>query len=351
MALGQESIRRLVRTIYERPELNGTIVGLYDDRSCALASAGNKVALAYWERAVIIEVVPDPADLSASTIETASTKPALVKNSSKLGAELIGVGLSCTFTAASAVGFAGAAAAEVPTLGGATFVAAVAWTGLVTSGIQCINGIVRVGAIVSDADATTLSEWDENKIYSVSMLVVDAIGLGAGAVSLTNGMRSLLAVLERRGNMVSAQALASMGRDRRAATIQRALAEASRNPESRMVLDAAMEEALNSARTARRVTSNPIIAARNSRVVGEVISRETTRRLQRSLVEVVAGIAQPIASGLPPGMVGSASGVVYAAINASFSSSASSAVADIDDEGWSGESPFGGIVIHVLARG
>jgi hypothetical protein len=141
---------------------------------------------------------------------------------------------------------------------------------------------------------------------------VDAIGVGAGLASLGPNVKNLLAVLERRGGLPTAQALAKMGRETRAKAIQDALNQARRNPESAKILDQTLKDALSS-KTVRRVAKNAVIAARNATVVSDVIADETARRLSRAIIDVISAVNSPIASGLPSNWVGSASGSVNAA--------------------------------------
>ena len=136
--------------------------------------------------------------------------------------------------------------------------------------------------------------------------------MGAGLASLGPNVKNLLAVLERRGGLPTAQALAKMGRETRAKAIQDALNQARRNPESAKILDHALKDALSS-KTVRRVAKNAIIAARNATVVSDVIADETARRLSRAIIDVISAVDSPIASGLPSKWVGSASGSVNAA--------------------------------------
>ena len=124
--------------------------------------------------------------------------------------------------------------------------------------------------------------------------------------------RILLAVLERRGGLPTAQALAKMGRETRAKAIQDALNQARRNPESAKILDQALNDALSS-KTVRRVANNAVIAARNATAVSDVIADETARRLSRAILDVISAVDSPIASDLPSKWVGSASGSVNAA--------------------------------------
>ncbi len=313
MSLTQEQLDAVVRVIHSQPELTGVIVGHYDGMMCSVADPGAKVALAYWEKAVIIEEIDDDASAEVPSDPTDTAQPpAVITNRSRIWSEFAGAGLNCGFAVISAVGVVGGAAAEVPSGGTSTFLVVVAWAGLATSSIQCVNGIVRTVEAATNPDSDSLARWDQNRIYTVSFLVVDAIGVAAGVASLGANVKNLLAVLERRGGLPTAQALAKMGRADRAKAIQDALNQARRNPESAKILDEALKDALGS-RTVRRVAKNAIIASRNATVVSDVIADETARRLTRAIIDVISSVDSPIASGLPSDWVGSASGSVNAA--------------------------------------
>src|SRR5271165_2798515 len=219
MSLTKEQLGAVVNVIHSQPELTGVIVGYYDGLMCSIADPGAKVALPYWEKAVIIEEITDDAVASVAVpsdpTDTAQP-PAVITNRSRIWSEFAGAGLNCGFAVISAVGVVGGAAAEVPSGGTSTFLVVVAWAGLATSSIQCVNGIVRTVEAATNPDSDSLARWDQNRIYTVSFLVVDAIGVTAGLASLGPNVKNLLAVLERRGGLPTAQILAKMGREARA---------------------------------------------------------------------------------------------------------------------------------------
>jgi len=314
MSLSDEQLAGVVRAIHAQPELTGVMVGLYDGMTCSIADPGAKVALPFWEVAVIVEEIDDDSktvEVPAEPTDTAQPPPAIT-NGSRIWSELAGAGLNCGFAVISGVGVLGGAAAELPSGGTSTFLVVVAWAGFATSSVQCLNGIVRTVEATANPDSDSLARWDQNKIYTVSFLVVDAIGVGAGLASLGPNIKNLLAVLERRGGLPAAGALAKMGRDARGKAIQDAINLARRNPESTKILDQALADALSS-RTVRRVARNVIIAARNSNAITDVIADETARRLTRAIIDVIGSVDSPIASSLPSNWVGSASGSVNAA--------------------------------------
>jgi len=314
MSLSNGKLDDITDAIHSQPELNGVIIGHYGNGTCSISDTGIPVATAYSQIAVIIEDVDtgDPVSVPTEPVDVGQA-PVKITNRSRMWAEFTGAGLTCGCVVLSGVGVAGSAAGEVPSAGTSTFLLVAAWTGLVTSSLQCVNAITRSVVTIRDPDSDSLSVWDQNRIYTVGFLIVDAIGVGAAIVSIGPAVKNLIAVLQRRGGLAATETLAKMGRDARAAEIQRALAKASQNPESRKVLEQALKDAGVSARTIRRVATSSVIAGRNATIINDVIADETARRLSRAILDVVAAVDSPIASAMPSDKVGAASGAVNAA--------------------------------------
>lgn len=214
-------------------------------------------------------------------------------------------------TVVSAVGVLGGAAAEVPSGGTSTFLVIVAWTGMITSGIQCINGLVRVGAIIANPDDNTLQRWDSNKIYSTSILIVDALGMAAAIASLPSGIKNLWAIIVRQRAFalrgLTETTLRNMNAAERAKVIRELIEAASKTPEGRAAIMAAAREADIAASTLARSSS---LSVRNATKMVEIISEETARRVHSALREIVSVPVQGVVSGLPFEWVGSANGSV-----------------------------------------
>ncbi|MGH9594626.1 MAG: hypothetical protein ACRD5L_16165, partial [Bryobacteraceae bacterium] len=234
-------------------------------------------------------------------------------NRSRMWAEFAGAGLNCGFAVVSGTGVIGSAAAEIPSAGTSTFVLVVAWTGFATSSLQCVNAIVRSVAAVAHPDSDSISRWDESRIYSIGFLIVDALGVVSAIASMRPALKTLIAVLRTKGGLMATEDLLKLGRLAKAKEIQRALAQAARSPESRKALEEALKEAGVSGRTLRRAAGNAVIAARNAEVIGNVIAKETARRLERAFLEVIAAGGTPVASAIREEDVGAASGSVRAA--------------------------------------
>jgi len=200
-----DEVLAILTTLQKFPELDGCMVGYEGDGECRVLDYGARGRRSAC-LAVIIEEMPVEPDVNAELAQIASAdgtargnanQPALVANESRLGPELIGAGISCGLTIVSAFGVLGGAAAEVPTGGASTFLVVASWSGLTMGGIQCLNGLVRVGAIFAAPTDNTLQRWDSNLSYSMAILIVDAIGIASGVASLPFAARNLWATLAR----------------------------------------------------------------------------------------------------------------------------------------------------------
>lgn len=325
--LPAELLNRMVNRIHSIEQLRGCVIGLYGDRQCQVLHPGYSATPDSGRIAVIIEecILDDPAILEENRQWAARPagspedvpSPAIATNRSKLGPELLGAGLSCGLTVVSAVGVLGGAAAEIPSAGTSTFLVIVAWTGLVTQGIQCVNGLVRVGAIAFDPEDNTLQRWDENDTYTNSILIVDAIGVVSTLAALPAATRNLFAIIARQRSFASRgltlEILKRMNRAERARVIREIMDEASKTPAGRKALMEAAKEAQIGARSLERASS---LSVRHANGMVRIVGEETIRRLRYSLLEVVVGgVGSVVASGTPARLTGSASGSVNWIIN------------------------------------
>lgn len=308
--------RRIVEAIHAEPELFGCIIGYRGERSSQVLHPGIIPSINYNRVVVIVEEDSASGGFTAelrlvpSRPAAISQPPSLISNRSRVGSELRGAGLSCGLAVLSGVGVLGSAAAEVPTGGATTVLLVMSWTGLLTAGAQCVNGIVRSAEALRAPDANSLQEWDENSIYSTASLVVDAIGIASGIVSLPFGIRNLLAVLSRRGGLVSAQELSRMTRLERQAAIQKAIRDASRTTEGRRALEISLREAGLGSRQVASAFKLGATTLRRANVVARGISLETSRRLNGTVRDIVSGVAGIGVSATPPEWTGSGSGSV-----------------------------------------
>jgi hypothetical protein len=313
--LSNNQLQLLVAAVYDQPELTGCIVGFQGGNQSRALHPGIVPALNYGRVMVIVEETtsddktpPVPPVPKQATV--APTPPAVLLNRSRIKPELVGAGLSCGLAVVSMVGVFGSAAAEVPTGGASTVLLVLAWTGMVTSAIQCVNGVVRSAEALSNPDSNSLQVWDENEIYSKSMLVVDAVGVVSAVASLPFAVRNLLAVLERRGGLVTAEKLFQMTREEREAAVKAAVKQASRTPEGAEAVQSALRDAGLSEKQAAQTAKFGAHTARRAKVVARVISEETARRLHSSARDIIGGVGGAVVSGMNANVVGSASGSV-----------------------------------------
>jgi len=319
-----DEVLAIVTTLHKFPELYGCVIGYEGDGECRVldyGAAGPRSACV----AVIIEEIPVAPDTNAELAQIASTdgtargnadQPTLVANESRLGPELIGAGISCGLTVVSAVGVLGGAAAEVPTGGASTFLVVASWTGLTMGGIQCLNGLIRVGAIFAAPKDNTLQRWDSNLSYSMAILIVDAIGIASGVASLPFAARNLWATLARQrafaARGLSFESLRAMNRVQRMQAISAVFEDAARTPEGRVALVQAARAADIGAPSMQRAAG---ISVRHADLLKKVISEETARRITSSLRDVLGSLAGMGASATPAAVTGSASGSVNYLIN------------------------------------
>lgn len=241
--LSDDTLKKIVWQIHRLPDLAGCVVGYYDSYSCRTIGYPSCVTLNSENIAVIIEEVQlstPPALTSPQPVSAPPQAKSIATNRSKIGAELFGAGVACGLTLISAAGVAGGAALEVPTGGASTFLLVASWSGLATGGIQCANGLVRVGAALQDLDGDTLERWDRNTGYSTTILIVDAIGVTGTLASLPFAVRNMWAVVTRMraitGMDLSIEALRRLNRAQRFKVIAKLFEDASKTPDGAQAL-------------------------------------------------------------------------------------------------------------------
>ena len=305
------------------PGLAGVVIGLYDGEQCRLISQGYCGSVYAGRIAVIVELIESDDDSANADLQgraaagTGSTGPVpeIVRNDSRMGAELIGAGANCFFTAAAAIGVVGGVAGEIPTGGASSFLVLASWAGMASSALLCANGIARLSQIALHPTSNTLQDWDSNTLYSVGFLFVDAAGVASGIATLPFAMRNFAAVLSRQRSFVarglSFEKLKLMNRFQRAQVIREVLDEASKVPEGRIALLAAAK----GANVAKASLARGTLSVRHSTAMVNVISKETSRRLLYGLKDMLTSIGGAVASATPARVSGSASGSVNWLIN------------------------------------
>jgi hypothetical protein len=213
----------MVDAIYLEDELYGCQVGFYGNGTCSVMSSGLMPSINFGRIIAILEETAGESGVlvDSDLLDTSPTVvpdvPEFTSNGSRATSELVGAGLSCGFAVVAGVGVLGGAAAEVPTAGTSTALVVVAWVGFVSSGVQCVNGIVRSVEALRNPDKNSLQQWDENTIYTTAVLIVDLVGVVGAIASLPTATRNVLAILERRGGLAAVKLSTMNSVERRAA--------------------------------------------------------------------------------------------------------------------------------------
>jgi hypothetical protein len=320
--VSDQALRKIAWHIQHAPGFEGVFVGFYGNGMCRVIGYPSSVTPNSANVAVIVEEVILDAPISppVTARATPDTAPPQVKhmvtNRTKLGAELVGAGVSCGLTLASVAGIALGAAGEVPTGGASTLLVVASWTSFTAGAIQCANGLVRIGAALNNLDGNTLETWDENSWYSTAILVVDAAGVSAGLTMLPFAVRNLWGVIARRAELarvdLSFDALRRLNRLQRFKLVAKAFKDAARTPEGAQALVAAAREANIGART---LQGNSGLSVNHSETLVRIIGRETVHRLAWSLGDVISNLMGHGLSASPAEYTGSGSGSINFVIN------------------------------------
>ncbi|HEY2839891.1 MAG TPA: hypothetical protein VGJ26_12120 [Pirellulales bacterium] len=301
------------------PELDECIIGFEGDGQSRVLDYGKTSKPNSRCVGIIIEEVEADPESDRELVKMAALKsapPAVLANRSRVVPELVGAGVSCALTTFSAIGVLAGVAGEIPTGGASTFLIVSAWTGLTMGGIQCLNGLVRVGTIFASPDDNTLQRWDSNLSYSMSILLVDALGVASGLASLPFAARNLWAALCRQRVFVAKgltmDSLRVMNRAERMRAISEVFEDAAKTSEGREALVRAAREAQIGPQTFQRAAG---ISVRHAQSLRRIISDETVRRITASVRDVLTSVAVTGASATPASMTGSASGSINYLIN------------------------------------
>lgn len=333
-------LTKLVETIHSEPSLKGSAIGYYGNNQCRMLHPGRNSS----KVVIVEEIVPGKSEERSASVkgtsssgggsqQILSTPPPIVTNRSVIGREAVGAGLSCGMAVVSGVAVFGGAAAAPASGGASTFLVVAAWTGFVTSGIQCINGIVRVGTILADPNDNDLQRWDENTLYSVTSLMVDALGLASSLVALPAATKSFWQALQTHGKMKQGfEAVSKLDRAARSKLVRDALKTAVSTPEGKKAVEAALKETALTNKQVATVLKVGANTGSRSRVVMGALSKQSASKLQTAIKDLLLGAPAGFAvSATPPDWTGSGSGVVY-----KFGS-------------WAGPG-LGNIVVHVMDK-
>ncbi len=199
--ISEEILNNIVRAIHAQSELHGCMIGFEGNGQSRMLHSGLTPSINYGRVFVVVEALEITGALPVIGIGTTPTEmptpPPVITNGSRLRQELIGAGLSCSLTVVSAVAVVGGVAGEVPSAGASTLLVIAGWTGLITSGAQCANGLVRSWQTIANPETNSLQQWDNNRYYSTAFLIIDAVGVVSSLVQLPFAVRNLMGILER----------------------------------------------------------------------------------------------------------------------------------------------------------
>ena len=320
--ISDEALKKIAWHIQHAPGFEGVFVGFYGNGMCSVigypfSETANSANIAVIVEEVVLDTPISPPVTAKATPDVAPPQvQQVVTNRSKLGAELVGAGVSCGLTLASAAGVVAGVAGEVPTGGASTLLVIASWTSLAAGAIQCANGLVRIGAALSDLDGDTLARWDENSWYSIAILVVDAAGVTAGLTMLPFAVRNLWGIVARRAELakldVSVEALRRLNRTQRFKLVAKAFQDAAKTPEGAGALVAAAREARIGAQTMQQAAG---LSVNHSETLMRIIGKESVKRLAWSLSELFGNLAGHGLSASPAEYTGSGSGSINYVIN------------------------------------
>jgi hypothetical protein len=326
--LSRNELQSVVTKVHGFRELHGCRIGFRDRNGrTQLLHRGLSPSINYARVAVVIEEVHvrDPHANQAARALAAAAGPSppaatkIVQNHTNLKAEMIGAGLSSGFALIAAFGVFGGVAAEIPTGGASTFLVVCSWTGMITSGIQAINGLARVAAIVADPTGDSLQRIDDggpdapwlNQFYKYGILFVDAAGVISGFGGLYHAGSNAWALWLKSGALkrlgFTVEKLKAMNRAQRAVANKTLIEESSRTPEGR----AALIKAAQDAKIPSGVFTDARASKANAAKVMKLVSDETLRRLHASVLGNLATLGGTTASATAGDHIGSASGSIY----------------------------------------
>lgn len=314
--ISDEMLNSIVRAIHAQSELHGCRIGFEGNGQSRVLHQGLSPSVNYTRIFVVVEAleITGTAPILSPIPSEVGSPPAIITNGSRLRQELIGAGLSCSLTVVSGVAVVGGVAGEIPSAGASTLLVIAGGTGLVTSGAQCANGLVRSYQAMVNADDNSLQRWDDNRYYSTAFLVIDAVGVVSSLVSLPFAVRNLYAILERRGGLMAANQLSNLSRAERAAQTEEALRRATQTAEGRQAVEAALREAGLTERQVAQVFTHGAATTRRATIVSRVLTVETTTRLNATLRDIISGVAGIGVSATPSSWTGSGSGSVNSLI-------------------------------------
>lgn len=307
--ISEAQLQAIALYIQTVPELRGCRVGHYGWNQSQLLHPGNTLSPNYSILVVIDEYNIQSVESPDPALPPPAPTPEQITNESRVGSELIGVGLSCGLVVVSGVGFVGALAAEGPSLGTSTFLAVAAWAGMATGYAQCLNAIYRTSEAVANPHDNSLELLDNNSWYTNTFFVIDAIGILSGLASINAATRAIRQLLRNRAALPSDSALRAMNRAQRNTAMREAIRRASSDPAARRELVEALQEAFPDRNIAAMIRSGGSAGTiRTGGIVSNVINEQIARSISSQIREILLSTAGAGVSATPSSWTGSGSG-------------------------------------------
>ena len=306
--ISQYELYKIKDATYKIPDFNGCRMIYNGKLQSTLITRGIPNSKNY-NIIIIIEEFHEPLhfDTPVSSSKSASIPPPTQQlNRTRAGAELAGAGLSCTLAVASGFAVFGSAAAAVPTGGTSIFVTAVAWTGLVTSGLQCINGAVRTYEAYSNPESSSLEQWDSNFWYDNTFKIIDGLGIISGVASIGVAAKTVKAMLTLKGGLPSESVLSAMTNAQRVAAFREAVRRVSQNPSNAAEFSNLLK-GMRPGLAKKILKDNAVIIRRTA----AEISKEATKALSKNIYEIFVNSSGLFANTLDKESVGSSSGLLH----------------------------------------
>lgn len=288
--LTEQAKNELIRCIHSVPQLQSCMIGLYYSNTSSMLHPGLRGTQGYRNCTVIIEVVENSNITVPQTNQIIETEPQNA-NSGRAWEELGQAGMSCGFTVLAGFGVAAATTAAPATAGASTVLVVAAWGGLVTSSIQCGNGIFRT-YMAASGQLRELQEIETDPFYSTVSDWVNWLGIGFSIVTLTGSIRNLMQLKSLLRNQLPAN-FRNLSRSAQNRAITRLLRRIYEQPQGEALIRQALREAGIREADINRHLSNII---RSSRDFGRVAAR--ARLGNSGFVNIATNLSQREATHL-----------------------------------------------------
>lgn len=185
-------LNQIASEIHSIPQLDGiTILFLDKGGNTRIVKKGNICVQNYYDFVIVIE------DISWKTVRPPPTPSAetIKRNNDKALPELAGAVISCSQFGLSVT------AISVFTIGSGglgTVMALAASTSIITSGLQCANGISRFIETIRNPNSDSLENLDNDPLYKNFFAVVDLGNLASSIIQLGFAGREIIKILKNK---------------------------------------------------------------------------------------------------------------------------------------------------------